>query len=218
MNEDKPYALYEALFSRLLARCQNKAPDHSFRFKNPLYSLDASTIDLCLSVFPWANFRATKGAIKLHFGLNHKGYLPDFVTITDGKAADITVGRTLNFPKGSMVAIDKGYNDYGWYNPLNAKAVFFVTRLKSNAKHRVVLRRPVLKNQGLICDQTIEFTGIQTSKKCPVHLRRIGYKDVMTGKRYTFLTNNFRLAHAPSLTFTKLDGRSNCSSSGSSKI
>jgi putative transposase len=140
------------------------------------------------------------------------------VTITDGKAADITVGRTLNFPKGSMVAIDKGYNDYGWYNPLNAKAVFFVTRLKSNAKHRVVLRRPVLKNKGLICDQTIEFTGIQTSKKCPVQLRRIGYKDVMTGKRYTFLTNNFRLAHAPSLTFTKLDGRSNCSSSGSSKI
>jgi hypothetical protein len=194
MNEDKPYALYEALFGRLLARCQNKAPDHSFRFKNPLYSLDASTIDLCLSVFPWAKFRATKGAVKLHVGLNHKGYLPEFVTITDGKAADITVGRTLNFPKGSMVAIDKGYNDYGWYNQLNAKGVFFVTRLKSNAQHRVILRRPVLKNKGLICDQTIEFTGIQTSKKCPIQLRRIGYKDVITGKRYTFLTNNFRLA------------------------
>jgi hypothetical protein len=93
MNEDKPYALYEALFGRLLARCQNKAPDHSFRFQNPLYSLDASTIDLCLSVFPWAKFRATKGAVKLHVGLNHNGYLPEFVTITDGKAADITVAK-----------------------------------------------------------------------------------------------------------------------------
>ena len=194
MNEDKPYALYEALFGRLLARCQNKAPDHSFRFQNPLYSLDASTIDLCLSVFPWAKFRATKGAVKLHVGLNHNGYLPEFVTITDGKEADITVGRTLNFPKGSMVAIDKGYNDYSWYNHLTEKEMFFVTRLKSNAKHRVILRHPVLKNKGLICDQTIEFTSTQTSKKCPIQLRRIGYKDVVTGKRYTFLTNNFRLA------------------------
>jgi hypothetical protein len=112
MNEDKPHALYEALFGRLLTRCQSKAPNHSFRFKNPLYSLDASTIDLCLSVFPWAQFRSTKGAVKLHVGLNHNGYLPEFVTITDGKDADITVGRTLNFPKGSIVAIDKGYNDY----------------------------------------------------------------------------------------------------------
>jgi hypothetical protein len=194
MNEDKPYALYEALFGRLLARCQNKASDHSFRFQNPLYSLDASTIDLCLSVFPWAKFRATKGAVKRHVGLNHNGYLPEFVTITDDKAADITVGRTPNSPKGSMVAIDKGYNDYSWYNHLTEKEVFLVTRLKSNAKHRVILRHPVLKNKGLICDQTIEFTGIQTSKKYPVELRRIGYKDAVTGKRYTFLTNNFRLA------------------------
>ena len=194
MNEDKPYALHESLFGRLLARGQNKAPDHSFRFKNQLYSLDASTIDLCLSVSPWAKFRATKGAVKLHVGLNHNGYLPEFVTITDGKVADISVGRTLNFPKGSMVAIDKGYNDYGWYNQLTEKGIFFVTRLKSNAKHRVVSRHPVLKSKGLICDQTIEFTGTQTSKNCPIQLRRIGYKDVVTGKRYTFLTNNFGLA------------------------
>jgi putative transposase len=194
MNEDKPYALYEALFGRLLARCQSKAPKHSFRFKNPLYSLDASTIDLCLSVFPWAQFRSTKGAVKLHVGLNHNGYLPEFVTITDGKDADITVGRTLNFPKGSIVAIDKGYNDYSWYNQLTEKGIFFVTRLKSNARHRVVHRHSVLKDKGLICDQTIEFTGTQTSKKCPIQLRRIGYRDAVTGKRYTFLTNNFKLS------------------------
>ena len=107
INEDKPYTLYEALFGKLLTRCQGMAPGHNFRFKHPLYSLDASTIDLCLSAFPWADFRTTKGAIKLHVGLNHAGYLPEFVTITEGKQHDVTVGRMLNFPKGSIVAIDK---------------------------------------------------------------------------------------------------------------
>jgi hypothetical protein len=194
INEGKPYALYEALFGKLLKRCQGTAPGHDFRFNNPLYSLDASTIDLCLSVFPWADFRTTKGAIKLHVGLNHAGYLPEFITVTDGKSADVTVGRTLEFPKGSIVAIDKGYNDYTWYKQLTNKGIFFVTRLKKNAKYRVVGRRPVLKNKGLICDQTIEFTGSQTAKKCSVRLRRIGYRDAETGKRYVFLTNNFKLS------------------------
>ncbi len=103
INENKPYGLYEALFGKLLSRCQRMTPGHDFRFKNPLYSLDASTIDLCLSVFPWADFRTTKGAIKLHVGLNHDGYLPEFVTITEGKTQDISIGRTLKFPKGSIV-------------------------------------------------------------------------------------------------------------------
>ena len=194
INEDKPYALYEALFGKLLTRCQGVAPGHHFKFKHPLYSLDASTIDLCLSAFPWADFRTTKGAVKLHVGLNHAGYLPEFVTITEGKKHDITVGRMLNFPKGSMVAIDKAYNDYDWYKQLTDKGVFFVTRLKSNAKFRIVERRSVLKVKGLTCDQTIKFTGPQVSKKCPVRLRRIGYKDAETGKHYVFLTNNFKLA------------------------
>lgn len=194
INDGKPYALYEALFGKLLGRCQSVVPGHDFRFKNPLYSLDASTIDLCLSVFPWADFRTTKGAIKLHVGLNHAGYLPEFVTVTEGKKHDVTVGRTLKFPKGSIVAIDKGYNDYGWYNQLTEKGIFFVTRLKTNAKYRTVCRRPVLKNKGLICDQTIQFTGVQTARKCPVPLRRIVYRDAETGKRYVFLTNNFKLS------------------------
>lgn len=194
INEDKPYTLYEALFGKLLHRCQANAPGHSFRFKNLLYSLDASTIDLCLSVFPWADFRTTKGAIKLHVGLNHNGYLPEFVTVTEGKEHDVTIGRTLEFPKGSIVAIDKGYTDYAWYKQLTDKGIFFVTRLKTNAAYRVVSRRSVLKNKGLTCDQTIEFTGIQTSRKCPIRLRRIGYRDVETGKRYIFLTNNFKLS------------------------
>jgi putative transposase len=194
INEDKPYALYEALFGKLLSRCQGMAPGHDFRFDNPLYSLDASTIDLCLSAFPWADFRTTKGAIKLHVGLNHAGYLPEFVTITDGKTSDIEAGRVLEFPKGSMVAIDRGYNDYAWYKQLTDKGIFFVTRLKTNAKTRVVSRRPVLSCKGLTSDQTIEFTGAQTAKKCPVQLRRIGYRDSETGKHYVFLTNNFKLA------------------------
>lgn len=194
INEDKPYTLYEALFRRLLNRCQSMAPGHHFRFKNPLYSLDASTIDLCLSVFPWADFRSTKGAVKLHVGLNHKGYLPEFITITEGKTADITVGRTLEFPKGSLVVIDRAYIDYEWFKQLTDKGIFFVTRIKSNAKYRIVCRRDVLKNKGLTGDQTIEFTGIQTAKKCPVQLRRIGYRCPETGKHYVFLTNNFKLA------------------------
>lgn len=194
INDAKPYTLYEALFGKLLGRCQGVVPGHTFRFKNPLYSLDASTIDLCLSVFPWADFRTTKGAIKLHVGLNHAGYLPEFVTVTEGKSHDVTVGRTLKFPKGSIVAVDKGYNDYTWYKQLTDNGIFFVTRLKVNARYRTLCRRPVLKGKGLLCDQTIEFTGAQTAKKCPVPLRRIAYRDAQTGKRYVFLTNNFKLS------------------------
>lgn len=194
INEDKPAVLYEALFGKLLQRCQSVAPGHNFKFANPLYSLDASTIDLCLSAFPWADFRTTKGAVKLHVGLNHAGYLPEFVTITEGKKHDVTVGRMLNFPKGSIVAIDKAYNDYSWYKQLTDKGIFFVTRLKTNAKFRVVYRRSVLKEKGLTCDQTIEFTGLQTAKRCPIQVRRIGYRDPITGKHYVFLSNNFKLS------------------------
>ena len=121
INEDKPYALYEALFGKLLSRCQGTVPGHDLRFKNPLYSLDASTIDLCLSVFPWADFRTTKGAIKLHVGLNHAGYLPEFVTVTEGSTHEVNIGKLLAFPKGSMIAMDRGYNDYGWYKSLTDK-------------------------------------------------------------------------------------------------
>jgi len=194
INENKPYTLYEALFGKLLNRCQRLTPGHPFRFKNKLYSLDASTIDLCLSVFPWADFRSTKGAIKLHIGLNHSGYLPEFVTITEGKTSDIEIGRMLSFPAGSIIAIDRGYTDYQWYNQLNNKGIFFVTRLKSNTSHKVFKRHPVLKNKGLTSDQTIILTGIGAVKNCPIQLRRISYRDQETGKQYVFLTNHFKLA------------------------
>ena len=194
INENKPHTLYEALFGKLLDRCQQLTPGHSFRFKNKLYSLDASTIDLCLSVFPWADFRSTKGAIKLHIGFNHSGYLPEFVTITEGKTSDIEIGRMLSFPAGSIVAIGRGYTDYQWYNQLNNKGIFFVTRLKSNASYKVVKRHPVLNNKGLTSDQTIILTGIGAAKDCPIQLRRIGYRDQQAGKQYVFLTNHFKLA------------------------
>ena len=194
INESKPYTLYESLAGKLLSRCQGMTSGHNFRFKNPLYSLDASTIDLCLSVFPWANFRTTKSAIKLHVGLNHSGYLPEFVTITEGKTSDVEIGRTLQFPQGSIVAIDRGYNDYAWYNRLTEKNIFFVTRLKVNTKFKVVSRKPVLKNKGLTSDQAIKFTSPKSAKECPIQLRRIGYQDKETGKHYIFLTNNFKLS------------------------
>ena len=194
INEDKPYTLYESLAGKLLGRCQGMTPSHNFRFKNPLYSLDASTIDLCLSVFPWAKFRTTKSAIKLHVGLNHNGYLPEFVTITHGKTSDIEIGRALQFPQGSIVAIDRGYNDYSWYNQLTKSKIFFVTRLKINAKFKVISRRSVLKNKGLTSDQVIKFTAMKPAKECPIELRRIGYRDKETGKHYVFLTNNFKLS------------------------
>lgn len=195
VNEKQPYVLYEKLAGKLLSQCQVRAPRHGFRFKNKLYSLDASTIDLCLSVFPWAKFRSTKGAVKLHVGLDHDGMLPSFMTITDGKAHDITTARALRLPKGSIIVMDRGYNDYAWYNQLNTQGVFFVTRLRKNARYRVLKRHNVLKSKGLTSDQSIELAGSKADK-CPIQLRRVGFKDVETGKQYYFLTNNFDLSAA----------------------
>ena len=155
--------------------------------------MDASTIDLCLSVFPWAKFRATKGAVKLHVGLDHEGLLPAFVAMTEGKTHDLTAARALQLPSGSIVVMDRGYTDDVWYNQLNNNNISFVTRLKTNAQYRVIERRTVLKTKGLTCDQTIQLTGAK-AKNCPIRLRRIGYKDADTGIHYIFLTNHFTLA------------------------
>lgn len=194
-NEKQPWTLYEALFFKLLSRCQRHAPGHGFRFKNKLFSLDASTIDVCLSMFPWARFRQAKGAIKLHVGLDHAGMLPTFVSITDGKTHDVTAGRALALPSGSIVAFDRGYTDYAWYNQLNDRGISFVTRQKRNARYRVIERRKIKAGQNLTCDQTIELTSAK-GKTCPIPLRRVGYRDPETGKKYVFLTNNFKLAAA----------------------
>jgi len=194
INEDKPYQLYEELFATLLKRCQSLAPGHGFRFKNELYSMDATTIDLCLSVFPWASFRKEKGGIKLHVAMNHKGNLPEFVRVSEACKHEVNEGRCVNFPKGSIVAVDRGYTDYKWYKTLSDKGVYFVARLKSNAKIRILERREVDRSTGLTSDHTIEFTGVTTSKRCPIPLRKVSYRDPKSGKHYVFLTNNFSLA------------------------
>lgn len=194
MNENKPYQLYEALFFKLLQRCQQSAPGHGFRFKNRLYSLDASLIHLCLSLFPWAQYRQTKGAVKLHVGLNHAGNLPEFVALTEGSVHEVNIGKLLEIPKGSIVAMDRGYTDYAWFKQLNDKGVFFVTRQKKNADYRVVKRHSVKRDQGITSDQLIAFKGQQASRACPITLRRIGYRDPETGKHYVFLTNHLALS------------------------
>jgi len=112
VNENQPWTLYEALFFNLLNRCQQQAPGHGFKFKNKLFYLDSSTIDVCLSMFPWVRFRQAKGAIKLHVGLDHAGMLPTFLSVTDGNSHDVTTGRMLSLPNGSIVAFDRGYTDY----------------------------------------------------------------------------------------------------------
>ena len=155
--------------------------------------MDASVIDLSLSAFPWASFRRTKSAIKLHTLLDHSGYLPAFVSITDGKTHEIKVAQSINLPKGSIVTEDKAYTDYRWFGQLQDNGIFFVTRQKTNAKYRVIARKKVNKGQGVCSDQTIVLTGTK-GHLCPHPLRRIGYRDPETKKHYVFLTNNFRLS------------------------
>ena len=119
MNENQPCELYKELFGKLLSRCQSNTPGHKFSFDNKLYSMDASLIDLSLKMFPWTRYALGKAAVKLHVALDHSGLIPAFAAITEGKTSDIEIGRTVNFPKGSIVAVDKGYTDYKWFKELD---------------------------------------------------------------------------------------------------
>ena len=194
-NNKRPAEFFQAFFEKTYQRCAAVAPSKKkkFRFKNKLYSLDASTIDLCLSVFPWARFRSTKGGIKLHTLLDHDGYIPTFASITDAKTSDLAVARTLTLSPGSLIAADRAYVDFAWLHSLDKQKIYLVTRLKKNIRYRVIERRPVRKSKGITSDQTIVLTGPKAGD-CPIHLRRVGYRDPETGKQYFFLTNNFHLA------------------------
>jgi hypothetical protein len=192
-NNRRPASFFEALFAVLYRRCLPLAPRHKFKFKNKLYSLDATVVSLCLTLFPWASFRRTKAGIKLHTLLDHDGYLPAFVALTPAREHEVKKARALNLPKGSIVVEDLGYTDYAWYAQLTAQKIFFVTRQKRNARYEVLKHRQVNKNQGLLSDQTVRLTGAR-AQECPVSLRRIAYRDATTGRRYVFLTNHFRLA------------------------
>ena len=194
VNEEQPHELFELQFRRLLARCRGLAPGHGFRFGNPLLSLDATYIDLCLSLFPWAKYGKSKGAIKVHVGLDHGGNLPSFVRVTDGKGSDIDVARTLRLPAGSIVAADRLYQNFSWLKSLDEQGVFLVTRLKRGVRYAVRERRSYASGRGVTSDQLIELTSKKGRKDCPILLRRVGYRDAETGKHYVFLTNNLALA------------------------
>ena len=150
-------------------------------------------VDLCLSIFPWAKFRRTKGGIKLHTLLDHDGYIPAFVHITTASVADVNAARLLKLPAGSIIVMDRGYVDFALFAQLHAKGILFVTRMKRGMRYRVVERAESDRAQGVTSEQTIEFTGTK-AKKCPIRLRRVGYRDVETGKHYFFLTNEFELS------------------------
>jgi len=126
-------------------------------------------MELSLAIFPWADHNRSKAAMKLHVGLDHCGHFPAFATITDGARHDVPVGREFDFPKGSVVVIDKGYTDYGWYKQLSDKGIFFVTCQRTNAKYRVMERRKVNREQGVTSDQLIELTGVQLKNKSMLH-------------------------------------------------
>ena len=190
VNAEQPYTLYEKLFGRLLARCQQRAPGHGFRFKHKLYAVDATTIDLCLAIFPWASFRRTKAAIKLHVGLDQAGHLPTFLSVTDGKTADVTVARTWTFPSGSVVVADRAYLDFQWFHQLQTQGVIFVTRLKRGVRYRVLREHDVDRKTGVIRDQTIELTSAHGRRTYPGRLRRVAYYDSGTRRHYVFVTNN----------------------------
>lgn len=188
-NVKRPWKMYQELFYQTLETCQQAAPGkHRFRFKNKLLSLDSSTISLCLNLFPWAKFRRTKGAVKLHLLLDHDGYLPSFACISEGKSHDVTVARRVPLAPGSIVAMDRGYNDYALFGHWTANKIHFVTRMKRNADYCVLGDLRVPQNRNILSDQLIEFTG-HAGEKCPYGLRRIVAWHPEKQEEIVFLTN-----------------------------
>jgi hypothetical protein len=193
-NNHRPSAIYENLFYILLNRYGCHFKGNNRKLKNKLYSVDSTVIDLCLSLFSWAQFRSTKAGIKLHTCLDHDGYIPSFAVITNACVHDSRVKKMFNLAAGSIVTFDKGYNDYGLFNLLNNKGILFVTRQKSNAKYKIIKRCKPNRKQGVTSDHLIEFTGYYSKQKCSIKLRRIRYIDKGTGNIYVFLTNDFKHA------------------------
>ena len=189
-NEHRPWQLYRAVFEALLLRCQPLAKGRrKFRFKNKLVSLDSTVIDLCATLFDWAQFRRTKGAIKLHGLLDHDGYLPSVVVITEGKRHDVRVARTLRFESGTILVLDRAYTDYAWFGQLTAQGVWFVTRLKEGAGYEAVEERRIPAPGRVERDQVIRLTGVGAADKCPHALRRIEVYDPEKDETLVFLTN-----------------------------
>ena len=194
VNEEQPASLYEALFGRLYARCLAQAPRHGFRFKNKLYSLDTSLIDLSLEVFPWAHYALGKAAMKLHLGVDHDGLLPAFALVTESRISDMAGARRLRFAKGSIVVLDKGSSDYAWLHRLDTEGIFFVTRARDGIDARTLSERAVPSAKGVRFDRRIALAGKRPRDMGMKPLRLVGYTCSETGRAYQFLTNIEHLA------------------------
>ena len=202
-NEKRDWRIYADFAQSLIQTARRLYIDEELGLDidNTVYALDATTIDLCLSVFPWAHFRQAKAAIKLHTLLDLRGNIPTFIHISDGKLHDVNVLDILIPEPGAYYVMDRGYLDYKRLHQLNQVAAFFVIRAKSNLQFRRIYSHPIDKSTGLRCDQTIKLTGFYPRQHYPNMLRRIKFYDVKTDKKFVFLTNNFSL---PALTITEL--------------
>ena len=202
-NEKRDWRIYADFAQSLIQTARRLYIDEELGpdIDNTVYALDATTIDLCLSVFPWAHFRQAKAAIKLHTLLDLRGNIPTFIHISDGKLHDVNVLDILIPEPGAYYVMDRGYLDYKRLHQLNQVAAFFVIRAKSNLQFRRIYSHPIDKSTGLRCDQTIKLTGFYPRQHYPNMLRRIKFYDVKTDKKFVFLTNNFSL---PALTITEL--------------
>jgi IS4 transposase len=192
-NEHRPWELYQTVFEQTLSQCQelvrSQGGRKKFRFKNKLMSLDGSIIDLSVSMFDWAKFRRTKGAIKLHLLLDHDGYLPSFAVVTEGKTSEIKVARTLRFAPGTILAIDRGYNDYEWFRELTQEEVYFVTRMKEKAVYEVQEELQIPQNSKVVRDQIIYFPRLAVKDEDPLLFRRVEIWDAEKEEAIVFLSN-----------------------------
>lgn len=193
-NEHRPAALYEDLFYATLDRFGSQGllggRKKRFRFKNPFYSLDSTTISLCLSLFPWASFRRAKGGVKLHVLLDHDSYMPEYVLIKEARRHDRIGARTLRLKPGSIIAMDMSYNDYKLFAQWTEDEVYFVTRMKYNTNYSVVESRRVPLHRNIVTDQIIVLSGVAGEKKCPHLLRRIVVWDDENSREIVLFTNH----------------------------
>ena len=197
-NETRDWRIYADFAQRLIVQARKLYADEDLGLdlKNTVYALDSTTIDLCLSVFPWAHFRTTKAAVKMHTLLDLRGNIPSFIHISDGKLHDVNALDLLVAEPGAIYVMDRGYVDFARLHALHQAGAFFVTRAKSNMDAKRIYSSPSDRTAGIICDQVIALVGAQTSRHYPEHLRRIRFKDPETGKTLVFLTNQRTLPAA----------------------
>jgi hypothetical protein len=192
-NEHRPAQLYEDVFYTALNRFRDEEGlgqrKKKFRFKNKLLSLDSTTISLCLKLFPWAKFRRAKGGVKAHVLLDHEDYLPRYVLITEARRSDVKMADAFTLNPGSIVAMDRGYNDYRLFFKWTTEEIYFVTRLKENAAYEVVEELAIPQDRNIRSDQLIRLTGIQAQKDCPCLLRRVVVWDPVNQREIVLLTN-----------------------------